>query len=52
MLTNAPLSMQHLGKMYRDDIDRINPQSIAKQLTKGIKMDQAEKLRKWLGNKE
>lgn len=35
MLTNAPLSYATFGQDVPDDIDRINPQSIAKQLLRG-----------------
>ena len=35
MLTNAPLSYATFGQDVPDDIDRIDPQSIAKQLLRG-----------------
>lgn len=36
MLTNAPLSYSAFGQNVPDDISRINPQSIAKQLLGGV----------------
>jgi flagellar biosynthesis protein FlhF len=36
MLTDAPLSYTTNGQNVPDDISRINPQSIAKQLLGGV----------------